>query len=264
MGVTQATKKQLFAASGNECAFPDCDEEVVDIEEETVIGVIAHIRARNPDGPRYDPDMPEEERDEFSNLMVLCPTHHTRIDKNPEKYPPEKLEEWKEQHEQEPTEEEDIPEDLLGELKVESVEVNIEDGSFISTKNQMGGQVAHDITNVGQQPRSIPDHVRQAIADELSKFEPLSGSVAGLMGNGETMQLAEQIIDILERAGWDVEELPNQVVMNRTPQGIIIRMPEEKEPAVALGKLLLQAGLHAEGAIDEERDDIEVVVGANL
>lgn len=91
MGVTQVTKKKIFAASGNECAFPDCNEEIVDIEEEMVIGVIAHIRARCEDGPRYDPDMTDDERDDFSNLMVLCPTHHTRIDKNPEKYPPEKL-----------------------------------------------------------------------------------------------------------------------------------------------------------------------------
>ncbi|MFU1779868.1 hypothetical protein ACM16X_00660 [Haloarcula japonica] len=117
MTVSQATKKKLFATSGNECACPDCEEEVVDREEEVVIGVIAHIHARSENGPRFDPSLSEAERDEFSNLMVLCPNHHTRIDKNPDKYPPEKLKRWKEDHEKQTTKEFDISDELIGKLE---------------------------------------------------------------------------------------------------------------------------------------------------
>jgi len=119
MTVSQATKKKLFATSGNECAFPGCEEEVVDREEETVIGVIAHIHARSENGPRFDSDLPESERDEFSNLMVLCPNHHTRIDKNPRNYPADKLKEWKEQHEKQPSNTPDISDELIEQLESE-------------------------------------------------------------------------------------------------------------------------------------------------
>lgn len=262
MTVTQATKKKLFAASSNECAFPECDEEVVDIEEEVVIGVIAHIRARSEDGPRHDPDMTDDERDEFSNLMVLCPTHHTRIDKNPEKYPPEKLEEWKEQHEQEATEEQDVPDDILSELEVESIEVNIEEGSYIRTENQMGGQVAHDITNIGPQPRNITDSSHRAIVNQLQQFDPLSANVTGIMGDSEAIQLSQQISDVLEDAGWDVTR--GKSMFDGSPQGVKIRVPEEKDEITVLIKLLRQVGLKAQGVIEEDREGIEVVVGANL
>lgn len=117
MTVTQATKKQLFGASGNQCAFPNCNVELVDRDEEIVIGVIAHIHGKSPNGPRYDPDMTDEERDGFSNLMVLCPTHHARVDKNPEKYTAEKLKEWKEAHENSATPPASVPEHVLAQLE---------------------------------------------------------------------------------------------------------------------------------------------------
>lgn len=119
MTVTQSTKKQLFGASGNQCAHPDCDQELVDIEAEFVIGVIAHIHAESPGGPRYDPDMSEEERSSVSNLMVLCPTHHTMIDQNPGEYPAELLKDWKQEHEQKATPPADLPNHVLEQLETE-------------------------------------------------------------------------------------------------------------------------------------------------
>ncbi|MCB9551939.1 MAG: hypothetical protein H6705_08655 [Myxococcales bacterium] len=43
--------------------------------------------------------MAAADRDEADNLILLCPTHHTLIDKVPEQYPAELLRRWKAEHE---------------------------------------------------------------------------------------------------------------------------------------------------------------------
>lgn len=66
---------------------------------EIILGEICHIRARRKKGPRYDPTLTRVQVDEFQNLLLLCPTCHTVIDKNPSTYSIELLEEIKELHE---------------------------------------------------------------------------------------------------------------------------------------------------------------------
>jgi hypothetical protein len=48
---TQATIKKLFASSGNQCAFPDCTQNIVD-KEGNMIGEICHIEAAEQGGLR--------------------------------------------------------------------------------------------------------------------------------------------------------------------------------------------------------------------
>ncbi len=98
-GPTTATIKQLFAVSGNRCAFPGCNLQLVDPGSSTVLGEICHVKARSPDGPRYDPAQAEEERHAFENLLLLCPAHHKIVDDNPDKYTVEWLLQVKAQHE---------------------------------------------------------------------------------------------------------------------------------------------------------------------
>jgi hypothetical protein len=52
--------------------------------------------AKSPDGPRGESPLSPEQRDEYSNLILLCPTDHALIDKAPEDY---FLLEMKAQHE---------------------------------------------------------------------------------------------------------------------------------------------------------------------
>ena len=67
------------------------------VEEEYYINYqIAHIRGAKESGPRYDPNMSEEERKAFSNLILLCKPHHDHVDKkHRHEYPPEMLLRWK-------------------------------------------------------------------------------------------------------------------------------------------------------------------------
>lgn len=263
MTIKQSTIKELWGSSENECAYPDCQEEIVDLDQGMVIGEMCHIKAQSPGGPRYDSNLDEDEVHEASNLLLLCPTHHTHIDKNPAEYPVEELEEWKENQTESAPETPELSDTLIERLVEESGDITVEDGSFIVTKNQMGGQVAHEITNIGPQPRSIPPVSQRAMVSQLSQYNPPTVEVSGLMGNGETIQLAEQIIDILENAGWEVNG-PHQEVRTGNPTGIMLIMPEEMEPLVALGNLLIQSGLKAEGYLNDEAEDPQIVVGANL
>ncbi len=95
---TPSTIKQLFALSGNICAFPDCDAVMVH-EDGTILGEVCHIEAAEEGGERYNPKQTDEERRHFSNLVLLCSRHH-KITNNVEKYPAEKLRELKKAHEE--------------------------------------------------------------------------------------------------------------------------------------------------------------------
>jgi hypothetical protein len=82
-----------------------CNIEVLP-EDETggavVLGEEAHIVARETDGARGVSPLTEDQRDEYSNLILLCPTDHTRIDKKPSgpaEYPIERLLQIKQDHE---------------------------------------------------------------------------------------------------------------------------------------------------------------------
>lgn len=92
MSIGVADRKLLWGRSHNECAYPDCRQELtVDLADResrvlaqsgVVLGEEAHIRSGRPAGPRYDSDYPSEQIDSYANLVLLCPTHHTLVDKD--------------------------------------------------------------------------------------------------------------------------------------------------------------------------------------
>lgn len=79
---TPSTIKKLFAYSGNQCAVPDCQEQLVDASG-AMLGKIAHICAAEAGGPRFDPKMTNEDRRAFENLLLVCGKHHDIIDHQP-------------------------------------------------------------------------------------------------------------------------------------------------------------------------------------
>lgn len=98
--IKEKTVKKLFAYSGNQCAFKDCREFLVD-DGGTMIGKIAHIRSPKKDGPRYDPSWSSEQCRNHENLMVLCGKHHDIVDDidRIDEFPVSLLEEYKRAHE---------------------------------------------------------------------------------------------------------------------------------------------------------------------
>ncbi len=92
--------KILWGRSGNRCAFPGCKIELTTDGAESTLGEMAHIVAASNNGPRGESNLTSEARDEYPNLILLCPTHHSEIDSNPEKWTIEKLKRIKAEHEQ--------------------------------------------------------------------------------------------------------------------------------------------------------------------
>jgi len=92
--------KILWGRAGNRCAFPNCRIELTPDGKTDTLGVMAHIVAKSPQGPRGNSDMSIDERDDYSNLILLCPTHHKIIDASPEEWTVEKLLQLKREHEQ--------------------------------------------------------------------------------------------------------------------------------------------------------------------
>lgn len=91
---TTDTLKRLFALSGNQCARPGCPTVLMTADGK-LIGEVAHIAGEGEGGPRFDPKLSEEQRRAFENLMLLCPTCHTLVDKNPKKFTKAVLRKWK-------------------------------------------------------------------------------------------------------------------------------------------------------------------------
>ena len=92
------TIKKLYAMSGNVCAMPSCNTKLF-TESEDFLGQICHINARSKNGPRYDQNQSDEERNSYDNLLILCPNCHVIIDGREDLYPAEALKEIKRIHE---------------------------------------------------------------------------------------------------------------------------------------------------------------------
>ena len=83
MNIPQTEQKILFAKSGNVCAFPECDSPIIaEVGDESIpLAQMAHMIAHSDDGPRSDLTLAPKDRNKASNLILLCPTHHTLVDK---------------------------------------------------------------------------------------------------------------------------------------------------------------------------------------
>jgi hypothetical protein len=92
------TRTALVTLSRGACYAPVCGEPVIKIIEGEYYNNywIAHIRGAQEGGARHDPSMSEAERKAFTNLLLLCRSHHECVDiRHPDKYSPEILLKWK-------------------------------------------------------------------------------------------------------------------------------------------------------------------------
>jgi hypothetical protein len=90
-------QRQLFSEAAGFCQrcgqylFISVGDSKVSVAE------MAHIVAAQADGPRGASTLGSRERAEPGNIVLLCPTCHTLVDKAPDEFPVEMLLKWKEQ-----------------------------------------------------------------------------------------------------------------------------------------------------------------------
>jgi hypothetical protein len=95
MAISNLDIRLLWARAGGRCSKPDCTEDLTVLLEtgNYDVGEMAHVIGRKPNAAR---GTSEGGSDTYNNLVLLCPTHHTHIDKAPEgTFPIEMLHEWK-------------------------------------------------------------------------------------------------------------------------------------------------------------------------
>lgn len=97
LSIKSEVLRQLYMKSGNQCAFPGCTHPVID-EDGNFVGQICHIEAAMQGGERFNPNMTNEDRRKFENLMLMCYDCHIKTN-DVDKYTVEKLKEMKASHE---------------------------------------------------------------------------------------------------------------------------------------------------------------------
>ena len=103
MSISQKDIKLLWARAAGRCSFPECRIKLTqdkDLASDSFpLGEQAHIVGESENAARGKSPLTVDERNSYFNLILLCPTHHTIIDNDPEDYPVEKLHIMKAQHE---------------------------------------------------------------------------------------------------------------------------------------------------------------------
>lgn len=104
MSISVMSRKLLWGNAANRCSFPDCKKELVmgatETDDSSIIGEECHIVARENGGPRGNSELSKDEKDKYSNLVLMCRNHHKIIDDQESTYTIEKLSDIKKKHEE--------------------------------------------------------------------------------------------------------------------------------------------------------------------
>lgn len=97
--VNQLKQRAAFICSNPECHRLTIAPSKVDLEQVLYTGVVSHIHAASPGGPRYDGNLSKKECQSINNAIFLCASCSVMIDKNSGvDYSVEKLSQWKREH----------------------------------------------------------------------------------------------------------------------------------------------------------------------
>jgi hypothetical protein len=96
--------KVLWGMAAARCCFQSdcrvlCAAPATPMDPAAPLGEMAHIIAHSDVGPRGDASYPEELRNKYENLVLLCGHHHTVVDVQPNSYTSADLKAWKAAHE---------------------------------------------------------------------------------------------------------------------------------------------------------------------
>ena len=103
MSISEKDIKLLWGRAAERCSFPECPMKLTQdkklASDSYPLGEQAHIIGEAETAPRGKSNLTDTEINSYYNRILLCPNHHTIVDKNPEDYTVEKLHLFKDQHE---------------------------------------------------------------------------------------------------------------------------------------------------------------------
>ncbi len=256
-----ATIKRLFAVSGNRCAFPKCSQPLVESASGKVVGRVCHIKAASAAGPRFDGEQSEEERHSFVNLILMCPIHHDVIDADATSYIVDRLRSLKQQHESAAP-----PNSALSETDANQFIANISNntvshGSIVYSVGQSGGQVAHSITNIGPQPRSLSLLAAQELVARLRSLPSETYEVETVNGDSEASHLAHQIDNMLSHCHWSSVAFTTSIFPQHMT-GVTLSYSNHSAALNLLAQFLVNAQLRPKIVQLPSLDKIHLLIGS--
>lgn len=99
--MNQKDIKLLWGRAANRCSIcrSELSQDKQAVTASFTLGEQAHIVGEKDDAARGKSQLGEEDRNSYHNMILLCPNHHTEIDKNETDWPVEKLHLVKSKHE---------------------------------------------------------------------------------------------------------------------------------------------------------------------
>ncbi|EOX1484291.1 HNH endonuclease [Vibrio cholerae] len=188
MSASYPTRVFLAFKSGGRCAFQDCQKVLTSDgvnSNPAIIGEAAHIYGENPGSEtkpasaRYKSDMSDEQRNHYNNLIYLCPTCHTKIDKQEKDYSAEFLFALKKQHESWVAEQLD-----QGMSEVSFAELEVAAKALASGKHSSNGDNFEVIPPEQKiKKNGLSDAIRSDIAMGLSKSHEVERFLVNMATN---------------------------------------------------------------------------------
>jgi len=92
--------KLLWGRASGHCSYCNINLTMLLETTDITIGEMSHVIAQKENGPRGSEEIDEAILNTYKNLILLCPTHHTMIDKAPQDFSVDQILGWKTAHEE--------------------------------------------------------------------------------------------------------------------------------------------------------------------
>ncbi|MFI3314481.1 MAG: hypothetical protein R3Y04_02290 [Rikenellaceae bacterium] len=166
--------RPLYAKSGNKCAFPGCNAPIFE-DNGLYTGECCHIESYSPNGPRFNSSTTINEKNSYSNLVLMCSRHHTVIDSDVNTYTVEKLKLIKSEHENQYTEDyRGLNDSMLAQIETQ-VEAFYNKLQLIDKKDTTGLKMS---ISFGDNLEDCIKYIRCTIKEILDLLERLGASDA--------------------------------------------------------------------------------------
>ncbi|WP_444924377.1 HNH endonuclease signature motif containing protein [Microbulbifer sp. DLAB2-AF] len=179
------------------------------------LGEMAHIKGNKAGSSRYDPSQPDIERDSYENLILLCPNHHTLIDKaeNEFEFTVDLLHEMKAEHER-------YISNRLSQEKFENVEQLKNRLSIYLSENRQAWEQYGPLSDNAQRNPNNDQVYALWISARLSTIIPNNREIAKVLQENRTLfsKLEQRVVSkfithVESYEKWVNDEIPYQAVL---------------------------------------------------
>lgn len=219
MAIREKAIKLLWSNAAGRCSFTDCNERLT-VEQAAhsaphTLGEMAHIKGKKKGSNRYDETQTDEQRDSYENFILLCPNHHTLIDKpeNEEIFTVDSLIEMKIAHEKEFSK-------CLDSEKISSIdELKDKISIYLAENRQAWLQYGPFSENAQKSPHSEEIYTVW-ISERLSTIVPNNRTIVGLLdvyrnlfSRSDQAIVSQFLAHAKSYEKWVNDEIPYQAVL---------------------------------------------------